>query len=106
MRNPSRPILRRPAVAGATRFQAYLRTWDMKAGLTMVMPKDINKANAAFQQKHPQPRPKEHEATNDGDTTREEPTPSGEGWAPPTILLLAPNGHKQEMIFFGCQKIF
>ena len=34
------------------------------------------------------------ETPNDGGTTQEEPTPSAEGRTPPTILLLAPNGHK------------
>ena len=57
-------------------------------------PKDINTAYKAFDHQHPRPRPNEQEAPNDGDRMQEEPTPSAEGWTPPTILLLAPNGHK------------
>ena len=57
-------------------------------------PKDIDTAYKAFQRQQPRPRPSEHETPNDGSTTHEEPTPSAEGWTPPTILLLAPNGHK------------
>ena len=57
-------------------------------------PKDIDTAYTAFQRQHPRPRPSEHETPNDGGTTQEEPAPSAEGWTPPTILLLAPNGHK------------
>ena len=57
-------------------------------------PKDIDTAYKAFQRQHPRPRPSEHETPNDGSTTQEEPTPSAEGWTPPSILLLAPNGHK------------
>ena len=75
-------------------FQAYLRTFATKARRTMPGPKDIDAAYKAFQHKHPRPRPKEHKAPNDAGMKREEPTPSGEGWAPPTILLLASNGHK------------
>ena len=58
-------------------------------------PKDIDTAYTAFQRQHPRPRLSEHETPNDGGTTQGEPTPSAEGWTPPTILLLAPNGHKQ-----------
>ena len=75
-------------------FQACLRTCATKAGCTMPGPKDINTAYQALQHKHPRPRPNKHEAHNDGNTKQEEPTPSGEGWTPPTILLLAPKGHK------------
>ena len=57
-------------------------------------PKDINTAYTVFQRQHPRPRPSEHETPNDGGTTQGEPTPSAEGWTAPTILLLAPNGHK------------
>ena len=57
-------------------------------------PKDINTAYKAFQRQHPRPRLREHETPNDGSTTQEDPIPSAEGWTPPTILLLAPNGHK------------
>ena len=42
----------------------------------------------------PRPGPSEHEASNDCNRTQEEPDPSAEGWAPPTILLLGPNSHK------------
>ena len=57
-------------------------------------PKDIDTAYTAFQRQHPRPRPSEHETPNDGGTTQGEPTSSADGWTPPTILLLAPNGHK------------
>ena len=57
-------------------------------------PKDIDTAYTAFQRQHPRRRPSEHETPKDGGTTQEEPTPSAEGWTPPTILLLAPNSHK------------
>ena len=75
-------------------FQAYLRACATKAGRDMPGPKDIDTAYKAFQRQHPRPRPSEHETPNDGSTTQKEPTPSAEGWTPPTILLLAPNGHK------------
>ena len=75
-------------------FQAYCRTCAMKAGRTMPGPKDIDAAYKAFQHQHPRLRPNEDDTPDEGDTQREEPTPSGEGLAPPTILLLAPNGHK------------
>ena len=57
-------------------------------------PKDIDTAYTAFQRQHPRPRPSEHETLNDGGTMQEEPTPSAEGWTPPTMLLLARNGQK------------
>ena len=57
-------------------------------------PKDIEAAYKPFQHQHPRPRPNEHDAPNGSDTQREERTPLGEGWTPPTILLLAPHGHK------------
>ena len=75
-------------------FQAYLRACATKAGREMLGPKDIDTACKAFWRQHPRPRPSEHETPNDGNTTQEEPTPSAEGWTPPTILLLAPNSHK------------
>ena len=46
------------------------------------------------QRQHPRPRASKHEIPNDGSTTQEEPTPSAEGWTPPTILLLAPNSQE------------
>ena len=88
------PFLADPQWPARLIFQAYLRTCATKAGRTMPGPKDVDAAYKAFQQQHPRARPNEHEAPNDGDTKREEPTPSGEGWTPPTILLLAPNAHK------------
>ena len=75
-------------------FQAYLRACATKAGLGMPGPEDIDTAYKAFQRQQPRPSPSEHETPNDGIMTQEEPTPSAEGWTPPTILLLAPNGHK------------
>ena len=75
-------------------FQAYLRACATKAGRDMPGPKDIDTAYTVFQRQHPRPRPSDHETPNDGGTTQGEPTPSAEGWTPPTILLLAPNGHK------------
>ena len=42
----------------------------------------------------PRPHQNEHKNCNNGDTKRGEPTTSREGWAAPTILLLAPNGQK------------
>ena len=75
-------------------FQAYLRTCATKAGRTMPGSKDINAAYKAFHHQHPRPRPNEHVAPNDGDTKHEEGTLSGEGRTPPTIMLLAPNGHE------------
>ena len=78
---PARPI-----------FQAYLRICATKAGCTIPGPKDIDTAYKAFQQQHPCLN--EHKAPNDGDTKREESTPSNEAWTPPTILLLAANRHK------------
>ena len=50
-------------------------------------PKDIDAAYKAFQHKHPRPCLKEHKAPNEGNTKREGPNPSGEGWTPPTILV-------------------
>ena len=74
-------------------FQAYLRAWATKAGRNMPGPKDIDTAYKAFQRQHPRPRPSEAETPYDSSTTHEEPTPSAEGWTPPIILLLAPNGY-------------
>ena len=74
-------------------FEAYLRACARKAGRDMPGPKDIDTAYKAFQRQHPRPRPSERETRNDRGTTQEEPSPSAEGWTPPTILLLAPNGH-------------
>ena len=88
------PFLSDPQWPARRIFQAYLRTCATKAGRTMPGPKDINAAYKAFQDQHPRPRPNEHGAPNDGHTKREEPTPLGEGWTPPSILLLASNGHK------------
>ena len=60
----------------------------------MLGPKDIDTAYKTFQHQHPRPRPREHKTPNNGYTKQEEPTLSAESWTPPTILLLAPNGHK------------
>ena len=75
-------------------FQAYLRACATGAWRKMPGPKDIDTAYKAIQHQHPRPRPSKHETPNNGSTTQKEPTPSAEGWIPPTILLLAPNGHK------------
>ena len=88
------PFLSYPQWPARHVFQAYLRACATKAGRDMPGPKDIDTAYTAFQRQHPRPRPSEHETPNDGGTTQGEPTPSAEGWTPPTILLLAPNGHK------------
>ena len=88
------PFLSDPQWPARHVFQAYLRACATKAGRDMPGPKDIDTAYTAFQRQHPRPRPSEHETPNDGGTTQEEPTPSAEGCTPPTILLLAPNGHK------------
>ena len=61
----------------------------------MPRPKDITAAYKGIQRLHPRPRLNEREAPINGETKREKPIPSGEGWAPPTILPLAPNRHKQ-----------
>ena len=88
------PFLSDPQWPARHVFQAYLRACATKAGRDMPGPKDIDTAYTAFQRQHPRPRPSEHETPNDGGTTQGEPTPSAEGWTPPTILLLAPNSHK------------
>ena len=88
------PFLSDPQWPARHVFQAYLRACATKAGRDMPGPKDIDTAYTAFQRQHPRPRLGEHETPNDGGTTQGEPTPSAEGWTPPTILLLAPNGHK------------
>ena len=88
------PFLSDPQWPARHVFQAYLRACATKAGRDMPGPEDIDTAYAAFQRQHPRPLPSEHETPNDGGTTQGEPTPSAEGWTPPTILLLAPNGHK------------
>ena len=75
-------------------FQVYLRACATKADREMPGPKDINTAYKGFQRQQPRPRPTEHETPNNGNTTQEERSPSAESWTPPTILLLAPNGHK------------
>ena len=86
------PFLSDPQWPARHVFQAYLRTCATKAGRDMPGPKDIDTAYTAFQ--NPRPRPSEQETPSDGGTTQEEPTPSAEGWTPPTILLLAPNSHQ------------
>ena len=88
------PFLSDPQWPARHVFQAYLRACATKTGRDMPGPKDIDTAYTAFQRQHPRPRPSEHETPNDGGTTQGEPTPSAEGWTPPTILLLAPDGHK------------
>ena len=88
------PFLSDPQWRARHVFQAYLRACATKAGCDMPGPKDIDTAYKALQRQHPRPRPSEHETPNNGGTTQEEPTPSAEGWTPPTILLLAPNGHR------------
>ena len=88
------PFLSDPQWPARHVFQAYLRACATKAGRDMPGPKDIDTAYTAFQRQHPRPRASEHETPNDGSMTQVEPTPSAEGWTPPTILLLAPNGHK------------
>ena len=88
------PFLSDPQWPARHVFQAYLRACATKAGRDMPGPKDIDTAYTAFQRQHPRPRLSEHKTPNDGGTTQGEPTPSAEGWTPPTILLLAPNGHK------------
>ena len=75
-------------------LQVYFRACATKAGRDMPGPKDIDTAYKAFRRQQPRPRLSEHEAPIDGNTKQEEPTTSGEGWTPPTILLLAPNSHK------------
>ena len=75
-------------------FQAYLRACATRAGRDVPGPKDIDTAYKAFQRQHPRPRPSERSTPNDGSTLQEEPTLSAEGWTPPTMLLLAPNGQK------------
>ena len=88
------PFLSDPQWPARHVFQAYLRACATKAGRDTQGPKDIVTAYTAFQRQHPRPRRSEHETPNDGGTTQGEPTPSAEGWTPPAILLLAPNGHK------------
>ena len=88
------PFLSDPQWPARHVFQAYLRACATKAGRDMPGPKDIDTAYTAFQRQHARPHPSEHETPNDSGRTQEEPTPSAEGWTPPTILLLAPNGHK------------
>ena len=75
-------------------FQAYLRSCATKAGRKMPRPKDIDTGYKTFERHPPRPCLSEHETPNDGSTKPEEPSPSAEGWTPPTILLLAPNGHE------------
>ena len=88
------PFLSDPQQPARRVFQAYLHACATKAGREMPGPKDINRAYKTFQHQHPWPRPSEHETPNNGGTKQKEPSPSAEGWTPPTILLLAPNGHK------------
>ena len=71
------------------------RIFQAKAGRTMPGPKDIDTAYKTFQRQHPRPRLNEQEASNDSGTKQGEPTPSAEGGTQPTIMLLAPNSHKQ-----------
>ena len=60
----------------------------------MHRPKHFDTAYKNLQHQHPRPRLNEHQAPNDGGTKQQEPTSSTEGSTPPTILLLAPNGHQ------------
>ena len=89
-----KPFLSDPQWPARRVFQAYLRACATKEGREMPEPKDIDIAYKAFQRQHPRPRSSEHETFNEGSTTQEEPTPSAEGWTPPTSLLLAPNNNK------------
>ena len=88
------PFLSDPQWAAHRVFQAYLRACATEAGRAMPGPKDIDTAYKTFQHQHPRPHPSEHHTPNDGSTKQEEPSPSAEGWTPPIIPLLAPNGHK------------
>ena len=73
------PSLYNPQWQARRIFQAYLRPCATKAGHTMQGPKDVDVAYKVFQHQHPQPRPSEHEASNDSHTKREEPIPMGAG---------------------------
>ena len=75
-------------------LQAYLRACATNAGCTMPGPKNMDTAYKTFHHKHPRPRSSEHETPYEGNMKQEDPTPSAEGWTPPTILRLAPHGHK------------
>ena len=75
-------------------FEAYLGTCAAKAGRTMPGPNDIDAAHKEVQHQHPRPHLSKPEAPNDGNTKRREPALSDEARAPPTILLLPPDGHK------------
>ena len=88
------PFLSDPQWPARRVFQAYLRACATRAGREMPGLKDIDTAYRAFRRQHPRPRPSEHEVPIEGNRMQEEPTPSAEGWTPPTILLLAPNSHK------------
>ena len=88
------PFLSDPQRPARRVFQAYLRVCATKAGRDMPGPKDIGTAYKALQRQHSRPRPSEQETPNEGSTTQKEPSPSAEGWSPPTILLLASNAHK------------
>ena len=88
------PFLSDPQWPARRIFQAYLRTCATKAGHTIAGPKDIDTAYKIFQHQLPRPCLNEHEAPNDGGTKQQEPSASAEGWTPPTIMLLGPNGHK------------
>ena len=88
------PFLSGPQWPARHVFQAYLLACATRAGCTMPGPKDINTAYKTFQHQHLRPRPSEHETPNDSSKRQEEPAPSAEGSTPPTILLLAPDGHK------------
>ena len=72
------PFLSDPKGPARRVFQACLRPCATKGGRKMLGPKDIDTAYKAFRRQHPRPRPSEHEAPNDGNTTQEEPTPSDE----------------------------
>ena len=73
------PFLSDPQWPARGIFQAYLRTCATKAGRTMPGPKDIDTAHKIFQHQHPRPRLNEQEASDNGGTKQEEPSPSAEG---------------------------
>ena len=73
------PFLSDPQWPARRVFQSYLRACATKAGREMPGTKDIDTAYEAFQRQRPRPCPSEHEAPNNGNTTREEPTLSAEG---------------------------
>ena len=94
MRRPPRPVPFRPTMASTPRLPSVPPRMCYEGRARHAGAQGHRHGVHSLPAPAPRPRPSEHETPNNSGTTQEDPTRSAEGWTPPTILLLAPNGHK------------